>query len=198
MRKFTPAALRATRAGRGLLTVMAVGAIASAGVLGTNATFSDDVTMAQITVTGGTLDLVANSDTDDTAVAWGGSITADVSNMAPGESGTGTVTLENVGNLPFTLTASTVGVDASGCFGYWLRETGPANITNLGTADSDGGVVPLATDVTNEPLLDNDDASAEWEAADSTTYELTIRMLSTCNTNGANGTLDVSFAADQV
>lgn len=208
MRKFTPAALRATRAGKGLLTVMALAAVGSAGVLGTNAAFNDNVTMAQITVTGGSLDLVANADTGDSAVAWNGTITADVSNMAPGDVGTGTVRLDNVGSLPYTLTVTTDGGgDVTNCFGVWFRETGvfagtgagahPVNFAGLGTGAGDLTTAALTGDVSDIDLPDAG-ADLEWETDDAKDYTLTILMKSDCITNSATGTLDVSFDATQV
>lgn len=207
MRKFSPAALRATRAGRGLLTVAALAAVGSAGVLGTNAAFNDNVTMAQITVTGGSLDMVANTDTDD-SVAWGSTITTDVSNMAPGDIGTGTLLLDNVGSLPYKLKVTTNGGgDVTNCFGVWFRETSvatgtgasahPVNFAGLGTGAADGTVAALTGDVTGVDLPD-DGADLIWDTDDSKNYTLTILMKSTCATNGATGTLDVSLDATQV
>jgi hypothetical protein len=161
---------------RALATLAAVASIASAGMLATRAALADQVTMGQITVAGGTLDMVANGDTGDSGVAWVGSLSVALSGMAPGDEQSGTVEIENTGDLPFTLTGSTSGTDASGCFSYYLRETAvtagsgastcPVNLTGMGTAaGADGTTADFATDVTGSDLPDAG-ADLEWEAGD--------------------------------
>ena len=77
--------IRAVFGWRILATLAALASIAGAGVLATRAALSDQVTMGQITVAGGTLDMVANSETDDTDVAWAGSLSVALTGMAPGD-----------------------------------------------------------------------------------------------------------------
>src|SRR4051812_20125038 len=47
--------LQSSPAGRALLSLAAIGAVASVGALATRSTFTDQVTMAQISVAGGAL-----------------------------------------------------------------------------------------------------------------------------------------------
>lgn len=194
---------------RGMLTAVTLAAVASAAIFTTNATFTDQVTMAQVTVTGGTLDLKANGG-DGPNQAWSGTLSAAVTNMAPGDVQSGTVSIANNGTLPFTINASTTGTDASGCFGYWFRETAatagatkntvfPTNITGFGTNSSaDGTVAAMATSVTNQPLVDvTTGTDLVWETDDVKTYTLTVRMKTSCTTNGATGSLSFAFNATQ-
>ena len=198
-------ALRASSLGKGVLTLGAVAALASGALLATGAAFNDQVTMAQITVTGGSVDVVANTDADD-AVAWAG--TFDVSNMQPGQVETADVDIDNVGTLPFTIKVSANGADTNGCFALYFRETAvltgtgapgpwPVNLTSMGTATTDVGVVLFTTDPTNIDLPDNG-ADLNWEIDDSKSYQLSMRMKDGCVTNGATGTLDVTIDAVQV
>lgn len=197
-----------TRFGKILLSAIAVSAVGGLGVLTTGATFTDQVTMAQVSVTGGSLDLKANGG-DGPNQAWTGSLAAAVTGMKPGDEQSGTVSISNAGNLPFTITSSTTGTDASGCYGFYFRETAvtagtgntvfPNNVTGMGTAiGADGTVAPLATSVATSTLLDvTAGTDAIWEAGDAKTYTLTVRMKSTCTTNAAPGTLNVSLNATQ-
>lgn len=187
-----------------VLSLVTVACLASTAVLATGATLNDQVTMAQITVTGGSLDVDANGDASDSGVAWSG--TFDVSNMAPGDVETAVVSVDNVGSLPFTLTASIAGTDASGCFGVYFRETAvdagtgasahPVNLASMGTGTADGAVVALSSSPTGSDLPDNG-ADLEWETDDAKTYQLSIRMRDACSTNAASGTVDVTIDAAQ-
>lgn len=192
---------------RALLTAVALGSVASAAVLTTHATFTDQVTMAQVQVTGGTLDLKANGG-DGPNQAWTGTLSAAVTNMAPGDTQSGTVQVSNSGNLPFTLRATATGTDTSSCFGYWFRETAatgatknatfPTNVTNFGTNfTADGTTAPFATTVSNQPLYDVSASDLIWETDDIKTFTLTVRMKTACTTNGATGALNFAFDATQ-
>jgi hypothetical protein len=192
---------------RSLLTAVALAAVASAAIFTTHATFTDQVTMAQVSVTGGTLDLKANGG-DGPNQAWSGTLSAAVTNMAPGDVQSGTVLIANSGTIPFTLKASTTGTDASGCFGYWFRETAatgatkdsafPTNVTNFGTnSTSDVVTAPFSTAVAAQPLYDVSATDAIWETDDSKTFTLTVRMKSSCTTNGATGALNFTLNATQ-
>lgn len=173
----------------------------------THATFSDQVTMAQVSVTGGTLDLQANSG-NGPSQAWTGTIAAAVTGMAPGDEASGTVAIRNNGSLPFSLKASSTGTDASGCFGWFLRETSatgatkaaswPVVVAGMGTATgSDAASAPFATAVTNVQLNDNTAADAVWETDDVKTFTLTVRMKTSCTTNAATGGLNLVLDAIQ-
>jgi len=163
--------------------------------------------MAQVSVTGGTLDLKANSG-DGPNQAWTGTLSAAVTGLKPGDESSGTVVVANTGNLPFSVTVTATGGDTSSCYVSYFRETAatgatkaaswPVNITGMGTATgSDAGGVNIATSVTNQPLLDLP-ADATWETDDVKTYTLTVRMKTACVTNGAAGTLNYTLNATQV
>lgn len=200
--------LTSSLAGRSVLSLAAIGAVGSIGMFATQAGFTDQVTMAQISVMGGTLDLTANGGNGPTQ-AWTGQVAAAITNMAPGDEKTGTVVIKNNGTLPFTLTASGAGTDASGCFSYYFRQTAKVagatgdssgNLANFGTAAGDDSTtVPFATSVT--PSVMGDVAAGSdntWETDDEKTYTVTVRMKTACATNGAAGTLNLSFNATQV
>lgn len=190
--------LRGTAAGKSVFTLVTLAAVGSIGIFATNAALSDEVTMATIEVTGGTLDLTANGG-DGTGEAWSGTLSAAITGMAPGKSQSGTVLIKNNGTLPFTLVGSTTGTDASGCFAYWFRPTGgtPAGVAGMGTADTDGGTAAFATAVTNA-VVPYDATDNEWQSTEELGYTMTVRMKSTCTASGANGTLDLTFDAAQV
>jgi hypothetical protein len=198
--------LLTTKLGRVLLSALAVGAVASVGVMTTGATFTDQVTMAQVTVTGGSLDLKANGG-DGPNQAWSGTLSAAVTNIKPGDESSGTVAISNAGTLPFTATITQTGADASSCYVSYFRETAatggtkaatfPVNFTGMGTAvGSDAAGAAIATGVTNVTLPDNG-ADLIWETDDVKTYTLTVRMKSTCATNAAAGTLNYTINATQ-
>jgi hypothetical protein len=193
---------------RAVLSLVAVCTFGAVGVFGTQAAFSDNVTMGRIHVTGGSLDMVANNDTGDSDVAWSGDLSVALTGLQPGDVKDGTVEIENAGDLPYELVTSTSGTDASGCFGYYLRETGvtggtgastfPVNFTGMGTdSATDSDTAAFATAVTNRALPD-DGADLAWEAGDAKTYTISVRMQSSCTTNAADATLDISFDATQV
>lgn len=218
MRGATIVAARATERGRmarlrdatGVRALLSLGALAAVGslaVLTTQATFADQVSMAQVSVTGGTLDLTANGGNGPGAT-WTGTISAAVTNMAPGDEASGTMVLRNNGTLPLSATVSKTGGDPAGCFSYWLRETSatgatkaaswPVNLAGMGTAaGSDGTTAAFAPAVSSVSLPDVG-ADAIWETDDAKTYTLTVRMRTACTTNGAAGTLDFTFNAIQV
>lgn len=200
--KFIPT----TRIGRALLSCITIGAIAGSGVLVTGATFTDQVTMAQVTVTGGSLDLKANGG-DGPNQAWTGTLSAAVTNIKPGDESSGTVQISNAGTLPFTASLTTTGTDAGSCYVSYFRETGatgatkaaswPVNFTGLGTAvGSDAAGAAITAGVTSLALPDNG-ADLIWETDDVKTYTLTVRMKSTCATNAAAGTLNYTINATQ-
>src|SRR4051794_21909757 len=101
--------------GRITLSLLTVGALASVGEMTTHATFTDQVTMAQVSVQGGSLDLQANSG-DGPNQAWTGSLSATVTNIKPGDENSGVVQIKNNGTLPFTLKVSTTGGDTNSCY----------------------------------------------------------------------------------
>jgi hypothetical protein len=200
--------LQQSLAGKSLLSLAAVGAVVTTGAVATRATLTDQVTMAQISAAGGTLDMVANNDTDDSATAWSGALSVALTGLKPGDENSGTVEIDNTGDLPYTLTASTSGADASSCFSYYFRETGvtagtgsssqPVNFAGMGTATgADGSAAAFAAAVTNRQLPDNSGDNV-WEADDKKVYTLTVRMKQSCTTNGATGTLDFTFDATQL
>ena len=195
-------------AGKSLLSLIAIGAVAGTGMLATRATLTDQVTMAQISAAGGTLDMVANSDTDDSGTVWSGSLAVALTGLKPGDENSGTVEVDNTGDLPFTLTVSASGTDAPSCFSYYFRETSvtggtgvgaePVNFTGMGTATgADASTAAFATPVTNRQLPDNG-ADNAWETDDKKVYTLTVRMKTACTTNAAAGTLDFTFDATQL
>lgn len=202
--------LGSTAAGKSLFTLVALGAVASVGIAGTQSTLTDQITMAQISVTNGSLDMVANGDTDDTATGWSGSLALALTGLLPGSENSGTVEIENVGDTPYTLTASTAGADTNSCFSYYFRETSvtggagagawPVDFTGMGTGtgnDNTPVTAAFATAVTNRQLPDAG-ADVEWEAGDKKVYTLTVRAKSNCSVNAANGTLNFTFDAVQV
>ncbi len=195
------------RLGKITLTALTLGAVAAAGVMTTQATFTDQVTMAQVSVTGGTLDLKANSG-DGPLQAWTGTIST--TGWKPGQEESATVSIASTGSVPMTITASTTGADTPGCFGYYFRETAatagatknatfPGNVTGMGTAaGGDGTVANFATAVTNSTLLDVTSGSdATWENDDVKTFTLTVRMKQSCTTQASNGTLNMTLNATQ-
>ncbi len=160
--------------------------------------------MAQVSVTGGTLDLTANGGNGPNQ-AW--NVSMALTNMYPGEERSGTVTIDNAGTLPFTITVSKTGTDGNSCFGYYFRETSstgatrnvapPVNVPGMGTAlGADGTVASMVGAVTNQSLADNG-ADVIWEDDDTKTYTRTVRMRTSCTQNGATGTMDFTFNATQ-
>lgn len=199
-------ALLTTKLGRVLLSALAVGSVASVGVLTTGATFTDQVTMATVSVTGGSLDLKANGG-DGPNQAWSGTLSAAVTNMKPGDEQSGTVAISNSGTLPFTVALTTTGTDASSCYVSYFRETSatgatkaatwPVNLTGMGTATgSDAAGANFTSGVTALGLADNG-ADTTWEIDDVKTYTLTVRMKTSCVTNAAAGTLNYTINATQ-
>lgn len=193
---------------RSLLSLVTIACVAAAGVATTNATFTDQVTMASINVTGGSLDMVANTDTGDAGVAWSADLDVDLTGLVPGDEKSGTVEIANTGDLPYTLTTTTSGTDSDSCYSYFFRETAvtggsgsaaqPVLFTGMGTAaGADGTTAAFATAITDMALPDNG-ADVNWEAGDAKQYTMTVRMDSSCTKNGAAGSLDVSFDATQV
>jgi hypothetical protein len=195
-------------AGKSLLSLIAIGAVAGAGSVATRATLADQVTMAQISASGGTLDMIANNDADDSGTVWSGSLSVALTGLKPGDESSGTVEVDNAGDLPYTLTVSTSGADASSCFSYFFRETSvtggtgsasqPVSFTGMGSATgSDATTAAFATAITNRQLPDSG-ADNVWESDDKKVYTLTVRMKQSCTTNAASGTLDFTFDATQV
>lgn len=201
-----------TWSGRSLLSVMALSTIGAVGLLVTGALLTDEVTMATVTTTGGTLDITANGEVDDTAVAYNGTsatITTDVSNMKPGDTAWGDVTIDNTGTLPLTLTVTQTGSDthpddANHCFSYYFRLVSavgatqdaaaayPVQIGSMGTDETtDAGTVLFETGVAAASLYDITSTSeAQWETDDTKTYRLHVRMRTECEQGGdPNGTL---------
>lgn len=197
-------------AGRAFLSLIAVSVMMALATGVTGAVLSDEVRMASVTTTGGTLDIVINGDTDDTDVAFGGSgatITTDVSNMAPGDTAWGELAIANAGTLPLSITVNSSGLDshpdqASGhCFSYFFREVGatggtsngatlatPTLLSSMGTAESpDADTALFETPVTRQ--LTDVAASTDnvWETDDVKTYRLTVRMRTECVQGGDTG-----------
>lgn len=199
--------LGSVSSGRALMTLATVAAVSTVGVFATQATLTDQVTMAQISVTSGTLDLTANGGNGPNQ-AWVGSVSAAITGALPGQEFSGTVNLKNNGTVPFTTTVSTTGVDASSCFSYFFRETSvvtgatkaaswPVLLTGMGTAaGADGTTAALTGNVTNLSLPDNG-ANLIWETDDEKQFTVTVRVKTSCATNAANGTINFTFNATQ-
>lgn len=84
--------------------VALVGALGLVGGLGTQAYWNDQATVTGATVTSGTLDLLVDGvQGNPTTYSWS---SLSMTDMAPGESKAGTVTLSNAGTTPFTVAAT--------------------------------------------------------------------------------------------
>ena len=84
--------------------VALVGALGLVGGLGTQAYWNDQATVTGATVTSGTLDLLVDGVQGNPATYSWSSLS--MTDMAPGESKAGTVTLSNAGTTPFTVAAT--------------------------------------------------------------------------------------------
>lgn len=193
--------------GRVFLTLLTLALLAGIGALATSAMLTDQVTMAPINATGGTLDIKVNSSTtanqDGPNANWG-TFSASLTGMKPGETRWADVTLHNPGSLPARVTASTVGSDthlddpANDCFGYYFRERDTlgmdvqsiGNGTDWGTSEANTGVIPFDTDIpaasgklfVDGALRLND----VWAVAESNVYRLTVRMYDGCRQGSGN------------
>lgn len=86
--------------------VALVGALGLLGGLGTQAYWNDTATVAGQTVTSGSLDLTVDGQQGNpTTYSW---TSLSMTDMAPGESKAGTITLGNAGSTPFTVSATAV------------------------------------------------------------------------------------------
>lgn len=84
--------------------VALLGALGLVGGLGTQAYWNDVATVAGETVTSGSLNLLVDDvEGNPEAYTWA---SLQMTNMAPGESRAATVTLENAGTTPFTVSAT--------------------------------------------------------------------------------------------
>ncbi|CAM3908209.1 TasA family protein [Nocardioides marinus] len=99
------AAARRTRGGTWRPGVLAlVGALGLMGGLGTQAYWNDQATVTGTAVTSGTLDLLVDGQQGNPSTyAWS---SLSMTDMAPGESKAGTITLSNAGTTPFTVSAT--------------------------------------------------------------------------------------------
>ncbi len=84
--------------------VALVGALGLVGGLGTQAYWNDQATVTGATGTSGTLDLLVDGVQGNPATYSWSSLS--MTDMAPGESKAGTVTLSNAGTTPFTVAAT--------------------------------------------------------------------------------------------
>jgi len=200
--------------------VAVVMAASSMGTLSTEALFTDQVAMAQVSVTGGTLDIQANG-ANGSAVAYNGTgatITTNVSNMKPGDTAWGEVTISNAGSLPATIKVTSSGSDthpsyATHCFSYFFRQTSatgatkdatfPVTLASMGSAETpDTSTVLFETSVAGRDIYDVDGSDLVWETDDTKTFRLTVRMRSECEqggnaTSASAGTLNFTFNAVQ-
>src|SRR5690349_17712418 len=90
---------------------LGLGVVLTLGATGTFAYWTDDVSVTGTTFTSGTLDLkVNNGDGPVTYTAM------NLSNMAPGDSTAGVLTVANAGNIPlkYTETTSATNADSKG------------------------------------------------------------------------------------
>lgn len=197
--------------GRVWLTLIALSTVTALATGVTGALLGDEVQMASVTAVGGTLDIVINGDTDDTAVAFGGTgatITTDVSNMAPGDTAWGELAIDNAGTLPLTITVDATGTDThpdqttGHCFSYFFREVGaagatsngatlasPTLITNMGAAEGPDNQTVLFETPASQQLSDvGASGDVVWETDDTKTYRLTVRMRTECTQGGDAGT----------
>lgn len=202
-------------AGRGAMSLVALGAVCTVGLVGTQALLTDQVTMAQVEVEGGTLDITANGSDGPNAgfTAFSGAL----DNMKPGDERFADVSVKNNGTLDGLLSVTVDGEEVApdntgtGCFSYFFRETGgdgatknvaPYPVDGMGTAaGADGTTNLFETDIAAEPLTDVDSSTDNtWEAGETKTYRLTVRMRSECDQGqggdaAATGTLDFTFDA---
>jgi len=88
--------------------LLSLGIFLGFGSLTTFAYFSDSVTISGTTFTSGTLDMTVNSEADDD-YTWAALSLGD---MVPGESRAASVTVQNVGTVPLTYTATATGSGA--------------------------------------------------------------------------------------
>jgi predicted ribosomally synthesized peptide with SipW-like signal peptide len=100
--------LRRLRSPR-LQGMLALGVLAVIGTSGTLAAWTDQVTVTGATFSTGTIDLKVNG--LDSNVPF---TTMSLSNMVPGDSSAGVLTIKNAGTAPLRYTASTTATDPSG------------------------------------------------------------------------------------
>jgi predicted ribosomally synthesized peptide with SipW-like signal peptide len=71
--------------------------VLAAGATGTYAYWTDSATVSGVTISSGSIDLTVNNQQNDTAFT-----TMSLSNMVPGNSAAGVITVKNAGNSPLT------------------------------------------------------------------------------------------------
>jgi predicted ribosomally synthesized peptide with SipW-like signal peptide len=77
--------------------VLSLGVVLAASATGTYAYWTDSATVSGTTITSGSIDLFVNGGNNDTAFT-----TMSLSNMVPGNSAAGVITVKNNGNSPLT------------------------------------------------------------------------------------------------
>ena len=160
-------------------TLVAAGAVA----VGSGATFTS-TTQSTVDVTSGTL---VHSNTADTA-------TLAVTELKPGESQSGSLTIANTGSLDSTLELDATIVDNGFETGALLIKITQDGVVVFAEADFS------SLDTVDLGELNADKDGAGSEEADSTTLEVTVSMPDTAGNDnqGMNATATLSFVTSQV
>jgi predicted ribosomally synthesized peptide with SipW-like signal peptide len=121
------ASMRAVAGSTWLRVVLSSGLLFGIGAAGTFAHWTDAVTVSGVTFTAGTIDLKVNN--LDTVASY---TTLNISNMVPGNSVAGVLTIKNSGTAPLKYTATSSGTNADSKdlrSGLTVKVTGDSSVT---------------------------------------------------------------------
>lgn len=158
---------------KGILTLVAVGALGAVGAFASTALLSDDVSMSSSVADGGTLKI---EPTASNTFALG-----DISNMQPGDERSARLDVTNSGSVPGKVTISTTGSATDGCYQFILEGNGgPIGYQNImGAAYEDwGGNVAPGAHGPVEVMASG--KSKAWAAGETHNVRLTLRMTKAC------------------
>lgn len=116
-----------TRRAPWVRVILSSGMLFGIGSAGTFAHWTDQVTVTGVTFTAGTIDLKVNNQDSVT-----GYTTLNISNMVPGNSVAGVLTVKNAGTAPLKYTATTAATNADGKdlrSGMNVKVTGDSSVT---------------------------------------------------------------------
>jgi predicted ribosomally synthesized peptide with SipW-like signal peptide len=179
---------------RSLCIVLSLGMVVGVGATGTFAAWTDSVTVSGTSITTGTIDLQVNGSNNVTGYS-----TMNISNMVPGNSTAGVLTVTNAGTAPlkYYLDASGTNGDGKGLAAALVAKvSGDSTTSGSAPAKTCGGVALGGAGVAFGPGLLGSAASPRLLAAgtsETLCIQATLPSSATSTLQGASTSITFTF-----
>jgi alternate signal-mediated exported protein len=184
--------IRATLGSTWFRVALSSGLLFGVGAAGTFAHWTDDVTMTGITFTAGTIDLKVNN--LDTIASY---TTLNISNMVPGNTVAGVLTVKSSGTAPLKYTATSTATDSDGKNlrgALTVKVTGDSSVTGSSPSATCAGSALSGTGSSlNTGLITTGRLLAAGGATESICIQVTLPSGASSSLQGGTTNVSLTF-----